>query len=238
MFSQADRDRVLKTLIERAQADPDVSGLVLLGSLATGAGDRWSDLDLAMTVRDPAAVAARWTAELDPVHHWDLAVGAESFIRVFLLADGLEIDLGFYPEGRLVKRGVWQPVFGRFEESGDWRPAALDIRLTIGLLWHHLLHVRVCIERGRLWQAEHWIGQARTHILELACSRFDLPRDHAKGADRLPPEATDALGPTLVRSLDEVELRKALAATVAAFGRELRHHDPGLADRLVPILTG
>ncbi|NUR64109.1 MAG: hypothetical protein HOV87_36445 [Catenulispora sp.] len=237
MFTEADRDHVLKTLIERAEADSDVCGVVLLGSLATGAGDRWSDLDLAMTVRDPAAVADRWTAELEPVHHWDLAVGAEAFIRVFLLSDGLEIDLGFYPEGQLVQRGVWQPVFGDFEESSPWQPAPLDVGLTIGLLWHHLLHVRVCIERGRLWQAEHWIGQARGHILELACSRFELPTEHAKGADRLPPEATEALAPTLVRSLEEPELRRALTATVAAFDRELRHHDPGLADRLKPILT-
>jgi hypothetical protein len=238
MFTEPDRDRLLTTLIHRAEADPDVSGLVLLGSLATGAGDRWSDLDLAMTVRDPAAAAARWTAALQPVHYWDLAVGAESFIRVLLLADGLEIDLGFYPEGQLVQRGVWQPVFGEFEESGTWQPAPLDVRLTIGLLWHHLLHVRVCIERGRLWQAEHWIGQARGHILELACSRFDLPWAHAKGADRLPSEATEALAPTLVRSIDEPELRRALAATVEAFDRELRHHDRALADRLKPILAG
>lgn len=236
MFTEAARDRTLQALIERAMADPEVSGAVLLGSTATGAVDRWSDLDLALTVREPAAVAERWTAELEPVHYWDLAMDAESFIRVLLLEDGLEIDLGFYPEGELVQRGPWRPVFGDFEESSGWESASLDVRLTIGLAWHHVLHVRACIERGRFWQAEHWIGQTRALIIALACLRFELPTAYAKGAHLLPAEATDALPATLVCSLDEPELRRALSAAVAAFDRELRHHDAALANRLRPII--
>ncbi|NUP53578.1 MAG: hypothetical protein HOW97_40595 [Catenulispora sp.] len=242
MFTEASRDQTLRALIQRAEADPDVSGAVLYGSTASGAADRWSDLDMGMTVRDPAAVAERWTAALDPVHHWDLATGGGAFIRVFLLADGLEIDLGFFPEGGLVQRGAWRPVFGDFEESTAWKDSApADPRLTIGMAWHHLLHVRVCIERGRLWQAEYWIGQTRAHLIALVCLRFGLPTHYAKGAHLLPSDASDALAlvlaPTLVRSVDEAELRRALSATIDAFDAELRHHDPGLADRLKPILN-
>ena len=238
MFTEAARERTLQALIQKAEADADVSGAVLLGSTATGTVDRWSDLDLALTVRDPAAVAERWTAELNPVHYWDLAMGAESFIRVLLLDDGLEIDLGFYPEGGLVQRGPWRPLFGDFEDSAAWKPASLDVRLTVGLAWHHVLHVRACIGRGRFWQAEHWIGQTRALVIALACVRYELPTAYAKGAHLLPSEATDALAATLVRSLDEAELRRALSAAVEALDRELRHHDAGLADRLRPILGG
>ncbi|NUR26205.1 MAG: hypothetical protein HOV83_10225, partial [Catenulispora sp.] len=199
--------------------------------------DRWSDLDLAMEVRDPATVAARWTGELGAVHYWDFVVGADSFIRVFLLPDGLEIDLGFYPEGKLVQRGPWRPVFGELKESREWESIPTDPRLTIGMAWHHLLHVRNCIARGRLWQAEQWIALSRGHVITLACVRFGLPGAYAKGAHELPAEATDGLDATLVRSLDGDELRRALTATVAVFIRELRHHDADLADRLHPILT-
>jgi hypothetical protein len=67
--------------------------------------------------------------------------------------------------------------------------------------------------------------------------RFGLPGAYAKGAHELPAEATEGLEATLVRSLDVAELRRALIATVEAYVRELRHHDPDLADRLYPILS-
>jgi hypothetical protein len=244
MFTEAERDRTLQALIARAEDDAEVSGAVLLGSAATGAVDRWSDLDLALTLRGDATAAAaadRWTgglaADFGVLHYWDFTIGADSFIRVFLLGNEVEVDLGFYPEGRLVQRGPWRPVFGDFAES-EPPPATHDARLTIGMAWHHILHTGVCIERGRPWQAEHWIGQTRGHILALACLRFGVPGDHAKGAHLLPSEQTDKLSATLVRSLDVPELRRALTATVEAFDRELVHHDAALADRLRPVLSG
>ena len=237
---------MLRDLIRRAEEDPEVTGAVLLGSSAGGDADRWSDLDVGFVVAGSAsvvAVAERWTAALAAgpgvVDHWDLVVGDFALIRVFLLPDGLELDLNFYPEGRLVRRGpAWRPIFGDFEDGG-WTPGTADPadRAAVGRTWHHILHARTCIERGRAWQAEHWISLARTHIIEVACARFGYPTAYAKGAHLLPDEVTEALGPTLVRSLDAAELRRALAATVEAFDAELRHHDPALADRLRPVLT-
>jgi hypothetical protein len=157
-------------------------------------------------------------------------------IRVFLLADGQELDLNFYPEGALVRLGpAWRPLFGDF---ADGKPAVNEAahRQEIGLTWHHLLHADTCIRRGRTWQAEHWISQARTHVIALACLRLGFPTAYAKGAHLLPADVTASLGPTLVRSLDPGELRRARTATAEAFERELRYHDPDLADRLLPVL--
>jgi hypothetical protein len=50
------------------------------------------------------------------------------------------------------------------------------------------------------------------------------------------PKATAPLEPTLVRSLDEAELRRALAAAADALGTELEQMDPELASRLRPML--
>lgn len=250
MFTSASRSRTLEALIARAEADAQVTGAVLLGSSATGDADRWSDLDVAFTVAGSTSaeiVAERWTAaltaEFGVVHHWDLPVGDDAFIRVLLLADGLELDLGFYPEGRLVRRGpTWRPLFGDFDDDADdaWTPAATGaaaVSHTIGLAWHHILHARTCIARDRRWQAEHWIAQARAHTIELACMRLGHPTAYAKGAHLLPAEVTDPLVPTLVRSLDAAELRRALAATAEAFDREVRRHDSALAGRLRPLLS-
>ncbi|WP_194896265.1 nucleotidyltransferase domain-containing protein [Catenulispora pinisilvae] len=258
MFTASERDQMLRTLIERAEADPDVTGAVLLGSCASGEADRWSDLDLAFTVDGAAragvaGVAEHWTDWLAAgpgvVHHWDLPTGTAQLIRVFLLPNGLELDLNFYPEGELVRRGpAWRPVFGDFADDAHsaggadkeaWTPTPNPAAQTqeIGLTWHHLLHARTCVERGRDWQAEHWIGQARTHVIALACLRLGYPTAYAKGAHLLPAEVTDPLRGTLVRSLDADELRRALMVAVEAFDREMRLHDPALAERLRPLLA-
>jgi hypothetical protein len=106
----------------------------------------------------------------------------------------------------------------------------------VGLAWHHVLHARICIERGKPWQAEWLINGVRDHVLALACVRLGYPARFAKGADLLPQEVTAAVEPTLVRSLDEAELRRALAAASAALTVELERTDEALAERLRPVL--
>jgi hypothetical protein len=69
---------------------------------------------------------------------------------------------------------------------------------------------RASVERGALWQAEHWIGAVRDHAITRACRRIGLPAAYAKGAHALPHEITRELEGALVRALDRAELRRAL----------------------------
>jgi hypothetical protein len=112
-----------------------------------------------------------------------------------------------------------------------------DPEQLAGLVWHHALHARICIERGRRWQAEHWISAIRDHVITLACVRLGYPASYAKGAHLLPDDLTAPLEATLVRSLGEPELRRALAAAITVGSAELDRNDPALADRLRPMLT-
>jgi hypothetical protein len=48
---------------------------------------------------------------------------------------------------------------------------------------------------------------------------------------------TAPLEATLVRSLDEPELHRALAATITVLAGELQRSEPALAARLQPMLT-
>jgi hypothetical protein len=59
----------------------------------------------------------------------------------------------------------------------------------------------------------------------------------AKGDDLLPHELTAALEASLARSLEEPELRRALAVVAAALTAELERTDPTLAARLGPVLA-
>jgi hypothetical protein len=239
MFTPADRARVERRLLDLAAADPAVPAAAITGSTATGAADRWSDLDIALAVDGPLQAALdRWTAALEgefgALHWWDLPSGP-SVYRVFLLPGWLEIDLSFTPAAAFGPRGpAWRPVFGRAgQPPADPPPGP---RTAAGHAWHHALHARTAIERGRAWQAEYWISALRDQVVTLATRRLGLPDAHARGAHLLPGEVTDPIEPALVRSLDQPELRRALAAAVAALGAELTRGDPALAARLAPML--
>ncbi|MEU8421152.1 nucleotidyltransferase domain-containing protein [Micromonospora sp. NPDC048835] len=240
MFSRTERDLVRRRLLDLADHDPAVVAAAITGSHATDDEDRWSDIDLAFAVSEPLdAVMHRWTRHLyrdfAAVHHWDLPSGPAIY-RVFLLPQGLEVDLAFSPEGDFGPRGPkWRLVFGRSAPPQPVMPGGYDV--IAGLAWHHALHARISIERGRYWQAEHWISALRTQTIALACQRLRHPTSYAKGAHLLPPTITGPLETTLVRSLEETELRRALSAAVAALSAELTRTDPTLADRLRPILS-
>lgn len=241
MFTPDQRDRTRAQLLAHAEADDSITGLAHTGSHATGTGDRWSDTDMVLAVRgDIAEAVARWTAwiydELGARHHWDLGVGATTVIRVFLLPDWLELDLTFAPEPEFGARGpAWRTLFGTPHEQPPFPPP--DRNTVIGFAWHHALHARICLERGHSWQAAHWINALRDQLITLACLRLDLPTAYSKGAHLLPDEVTTPLESTLIRSLTEPELRRALTATITATATELDHSDPELAARMGPMLT-
>ena len=241
MFTIEQRKQAYDRILAIARADSRVTAGALIGSMAAGVEDAWSDIDLTFAIVDDASpedVLRDWTAILDRefgvLDSFDLRAGA-SIYRVFLLPSGLEVDVSVTPQRDFALRGSRVRVlFGAAREE----PAAPqpDARYLIGLGWHHLFHARVSIERGKFWRAEYWISGVRDHTLALACLRLGEEAVHARGVDRLPSAITDALRDALVRSLDAPELRRALAAVTTAFLGEVELYDAALAARLGPLL--
>ena len=60
-------------------------------------------------------------------------------------------------------------------------PAVADDLFGWGVVY--ALHARACVERGRVWQAEHYVGALRDHGLSLACLREGVPAVQARGYD-------------------------------------------------------
>ena len=217
MFSPEDRERLRRRLLDRAEADPRLPAAAVTGSRAEGREDRWSDIDLFFGVQGPlAAVVADWTAfaytDLGALHHFELHSSPATY-RAFLLADGLQVDLGFTPQEHFgpVGDGAFDVVSGI---AGPRRPTPPDVGFLVGMGWHHVLHVRSAIERDRPWRAEHWLAALRDVVLGLASIRHGLPHTYARSADDLPPEVTDALRHTLVADLEPATLAAALTAAV------------------------
>lgn len=78
----------------------------------------------------------------------------------------------------------------------------------------------MCIERGRIWQAEHYVGAVRDHALSVACLREGRPAVQARGYDDLSPETLARFEDAHVGAVEPGALRAALAASVLALMRE------------------
>jgi len=241
MFTAEHRDHVRHLVLELARADPRVTAGALTGSTAFGAGDDWSDIDVAFGIIagiTPETVLDDWTQVLDQefsvLNHFDLRFGS-SVYRVFLLSSGLEVDVAVTPGEEFGARGPhFRALFGTTHQlEATPQPSAEHL---IGLCWHHILHVRSCIERNKSWQAEYWISELRNHVLALACIRLGENAVYGRGVDRLPAAVTDPLVDALVRSLDGPELRRALAVATMCLIGELEEWNPTLCARLKPIL--
>jgi hypothetical protein len=242
MFTAEHRDQVRQHVLEIAKADPRVTAGALTGSTAFGAGDTWSDVDVAFGIATGNAletVLDDWMLVLDRefgvLDHFDLHANAGIY-RVFLLASGLEVDVAVIPEDNFGARGPnFHLLFGT-AQTREFPSSPPNASHLIGLSWHHVLHARVCIERNKPWQAEYWISEVRDHILTLACLRLDEAAAYARGADRLPRTITDPLVNALVRSLDEPELRRALATVTHCLIGEIEQWHPQFCARLTPLL--
>jgi hypothetical protein len=256
VFTVEQRDALRARMLQLAEEDERVVAGAAVGSLAVGTGDRFSDLDLTFGIADGVPVADvldGWTRtlteELDAVLLADLEAGPTIY-RVFLLQDALQFDLSMTPATEFRPAGPkFQLLFGETAaDEPEVRPrppgrlfiptpaVAVDI-FGWGVIY--ALHTRACIERGRVWQAEHYIDAVRDHALSLACFHRGLPAVQARGYDELPPETLAGFDGTHVGSVEPDALRRALAASVLALldeGAEADVPDVGVvAERLAEL---
>jgi hypothetical protein len=228
-----------------------------VGSLAVDGGDRFSDLDLTFGIADHVPVADvlnEWTRtlidELDAVHLVELERGPTIY-RVFLLPDALQLDLSMTPAAQFRPAGPrFRLLFGEIAAGESEAstppvagglfiptPAVADDLFGWGVIY--ALHARACIERGRVWQAEHYVGAVRDHALSLACLRNGVPAVQARGYDDLPAATLTRFEAAHVGAVEPGALRAALAASVLALthtGAEARLPDADtIAQRLAEL---
>ena len=256
MFTVEQRDALRQRVLGLGEQDERVVAGAVVGSLAFDEGDRFSDLDLTFGVADHmevAAVLSDWTRtlvdEFDAVPLVDLERGPITY-RVFLLPDALQLDLSMSRAAQFRPAGPrFRLVFGETaaDEPETPRPVVGDLFIATPSVpedifgWGviYALHARACIERCRVWQAEHYVGAVRDHALSLACLSRGLPAAQARGYDDLSPETLTAFDRTHVGSLEPDVLRRALGASVLALLNEGGEADlPNVdlvAERLVEL---
>jgi hypothetical protein len=238
MFTVEQRDALRERVLSFAHEDERVVAGAAVGSLAVGGGDRFSDLDLTFGVAEQARVAdvlADWTqmliAELAAVQLAELDRGPTTY-RVFLLPDLLQLDLSMTPATDFRPAGPrFRLLFGETAPGGSEGPAPSmtgDLFLSTPAVaedifgWGviYAVYARTCIERGRVWQAEHYVDAVRDHALSLACLHQGLPAVQARGYDDLSAETLARFQDAHICTVEPGALRAALADSVLALVRE------------------
>lgn len=150
MFSIADRNRIHDRVLEFAAADSRIVAGAVVGSLALGEGDRWSDLDLTFAVADAFSISdvlTDWTRNLveqveqfDAAHLFDVTRGP-SIYRVFLLPGCLQFDLSFTPASKFGATGPkFRLLFGDSLQKSHVPPQSAHE--LFGYAVHHALRAR------------------------------------------------------------------------------------------------
>lgn len=238
MFTVEQRDALRERVLRLADEDERVVGGAVVGSLALDGGDAFSDLDLTFGIADRVPVAdvlEDWTRtlfdELDAVSLVELERGPTTY-RVYLLPDALQLDLSMTPAARFRPAGPrFRLMFGETAAVGLETPAptvaeALFLptppvaEAIFGWGVVYALHARACIERGRVWQAEHYVGAVRDHALSLACLREGRTVVQARGYDDLSADTLARSEDVHVGAVEPETLRAALGASVRALVRE------------------
>jgi hypothetical protein len=236
VFTVEQRDALRDRLVRLAKEDERIVAGAAVGSLALDEGDRFSDLDLTFAIADRVPVTdvfndwkRRLVDELGAVHLADLERGPTIY-GVFLLPAGLQCDVSMTPAAQFRPAGPrFRLLFGETaaEESHATRavgdlfistPAVAGGIFGWGVIY--ALHARACIERGRVWQAEHYVGAVRDHALSLACLRQGVPAVQARGYDDLSAETLHRFEHAHAGATEPAALRAALVASVFALMRE------------------
>jgi hypothetical protein len=255
VFTVEQRDDLRERVRKLGEEDERVVAGALVGSLAVGTADRSSDLDMTFGIAEEVPVAEvldDWTRtlvdELHAIRLVDLERGPTTY-RVFLLPDALQLDLSMTPAREFRPAGPrFRLLFG---EIAGGEPEAVEGTLFIptpavpedifGWGVVYALHARACIERGRVWQAEHYVGAVRDHALALACFREGVTPTQARGYDELSAETVASFEGAHIPSLEPEALRSALAASIRELldegARAGLPHARSVADRLAELPT-
>lgn len=224
MFTLEARNALRDCVLEMASEDRRVVAAAEVGSLSTGGGDRWSDVDLTFAVDGGIAlsdVLDDWTYSLKnsgAVVLFDLSAG-RSVYRVYMFPDCLQLDLSFTPASEFRPTSPrFRLIFGEAGTMQTSDPPDPEQLLGWAVMWAR--HARVCIERGHFRRAEHAIVSMRERGLDFACRRRDLPAGYGRGFEELPSETYERFALSLVAGVAPDILKRALKDCVAALSEE------------------
>ncbi|HEY2262423.1 MAG TPA: hypothetical protein VGI96_07350 [Streptosporangiaceae bacterium] len=233
---------ILTRLLEVCEADANIRWLLIGCSVARGAGDGLSDLDLAMGVQedrfDTAVVevcrAVDHLSELVDSFHHQLPGRLARHERIFAqYANRCQVDLVVFagePPGSVPNAVVLYDPGHRLSASAEPQPvSAGQIREWAFLGWCALADLGKYLRRGSLWEAHERLHEARGYFWRLWAIAHDIPQSQYGLTSVLDyaPEQLPAAAEGTVSGLDLPKLLSAarcLARLLNDIGDDLDEH--------------
>jgi predicted nucleotidyltransferase len=232
---------LLRKMLALCETEPTVSWLVIGCSMARGAADHLSDLDLAMgiTDRDFAAALPRLCSAIDALgdlvesYHHLLPSQPQTHERIFAqFADRCQIDLTVFPASipggsvadvvvlydpdcRLLIRDERQPVTPEQVRSWAFRG------------WCALADLGKYLRRGSAWEALDCLNEARAQLWQLWAVTLHVP-DPGYGLTSILDSAPDQPPVSFqgtVSDLDTARLLRAAECVAGLLNRVGEHLD-------------
>jgi hypothetical protein len=186
----AGQKAIMRRLLAFSEADPDVSWLAIGCSVARGAGDRMSDLDMGIGVREPVFDAARdrirraadGLGDLVESYHHQIPGVPSPHERIFAqYADGCQLDLVILPavlpggslprsvtlydrDGHMAADGAGAAVAGG---GGGAGPGGEQLREWAFGGWCALADLAKYVRRRSVWEALERLHEGRTQLWRL-----------------------------------------------------------------------
>jgi hypothetical protein len=205
----AGQREILRRLLAWCEADDTVRWLVIGCSMARGAGDRLSDLDLALGVRPADFDAAlpqirqvvKGLGDLVDSHHHQLPSVTAPHERIFAqFADRCQVDLVVFPASEPIGSVAHVLVLydpGDIVAVSDHQPpvTAGQIREWAFRGWCALADAGKYLRRQSPWEALNQLNQARAELWQLHAAASHIPQpqygltsilDYAPG--QIPPD--------------------------------------------------
>jgi aminoglycoside 6-adenylyltransferase len=178
----AEKQQLLDTILAWAESSPDVRALALIGSESKpdGLADRWSDLDLALVVRDPSVYLSspHWIADIGEytLHTVERGADGEIHERRAVFSSGVDVDFIILPAERclqgfgdtwiagiaaqgmktlLDKDAMLPESMEPPATKGTEQPTLLEFQEVIADFWFHIVWTTKKLMRGELWTAKH-----------------------------------------------------------------------------------
>ncbi|WP_299903316.1 hypothetical protein [uncultured Aquimarina sp.] len=226
MYSKKDRIEVQEAIINFAKSDSKIIDCAIVGSESVGNDDKWSDIDLTFGYENEAdanQVLREWSKMMsesfDANRLFDISY-KESLYRVFLLPNGLQVDLSFTPSkyfGAITDK--FKLIFGQ-EKEREFKSLP-EINLIAGYSILFALKTRTSIERENYWQAEYYLSKCRENVMVLKCLKESKNPFDGRSFDNLPNDFLRQMQNCLLIELSRVNLRTSLKNLIQILIKEL-----------------
>ncbi len=217
-----------------AQADPDVVGMAVTGSFATGEADEFSDVDLRVYARPDAveAVVARVPDLSASCGNVVARFGADHLgipsLTIVLYDDLVHVDFDVVAVDRATEHNEGLPVAILWEREpisarlpGTFEPdVATQIRWMEARIWTWSWYIQSKILRGELYEALDGLQYVRDRVLfRLLAFHGGRRPAGARRAESVVGEHADAFARTFPAALDPEAVLAALRDEIELYRR-------------------